>query len=207
MDDRFGEWLRDAMADIDDGVLKRRWGGVESLAGSLEDTQVLDLLLYSTGCGTHNVETLQKVRTAFWEHDNAFRMEGNDLELRRLCGTVVIHVLHGDSEHKVDLALACVCLHFDGSHHDFGWTVLLEEAEKILQGLSADVRAGDVMERVTRRTIVPTKVLSRIKELIDEGHDQIPISDLNNILSQLGTRIEPDWQGLSGYPWCHVDIE
>ena len=32
MDERFGEWLRDAMADIDDELLKRRWAGVESLA-------------------------------------------------------------------------------------------------------------------------------------------------------------------------------
>ena len=112
MDERFGDWMRDALADIDDDILKRRWVGVEALGAKLEDEEVLDLLLYSTGCGTHDDATLQKVRSTFWEHDNAFRMEGNDLELRRLCGAILIHVLHGKSERRLDAALACICLHF-----------------------------------------------------------------------------------------------
>ena len=36
MDERFGEWMRDALADIDDTVLTRRWGAVERLAGELK---------------------------------------------------------------------------------------------------------------------------------------------------------------------------
>ncbi len=52
MDERFGEWMRDALADIDDTVLTRRWGAVERLAGELKEKEILDLLLYSADPGT-----------------------------------------------------------------------------------------------------------------------------------------------------------
>ena len=77
------------MADIDDELLKRRWAAVESLADDLECAGVLDLLLCSTNCGVQNADAIEKVRRTFWEHDNAFRMTGNDLEIRRLCGAIV----------------------------------------------------------------------------------------------------------------------
>lgn len=184
MDKRFGDWMRDALADIDDGVLKRRWGGVEALAGKLKQDEVLELVLYSSGCGTQDDATLQKVRRIFWEHDNAFRMEGNDLELRRLCGTIVIHVLHGKSDRRLNAALTCICLQFGGSLDENTWPALLEEAETTIQDMSAGVRSNDMLNQNAGRNILPSKVLGRMKELIDEGHDHIPLQDLNSLVSQ-----------------------
>ena len=184
MDERFGDWMRDALADIDEDVLKRRWVGVEALAGSLEGEEVLDLLLYSTGCGTHNDATLEKVRRSFWECDNAFRMQGNDLELRRLCGAVLIHVLQKESEHQVNAALACICVQFGGSLDEYGWSVLLQEAETTLQDLSAKVRSNDMIERNVARTVLSSKASARVKQLKDERYEYMPIDDLSQILSQ-----------------------
>ena len=201
MDEKFGDWMRDALADIDDSVLKRRWSGVEALAGSLKDDDVLDLVLYSTGCEMHDDASLQKVRSTFWEHDNAFRMEGNELELRRLCGAVLIHILHREPARRLDVALASICVHFGGSLDEHGWPVLLQEAEKTVQHLSAGVRSSDVIGRNPGRTALPSKVLGRMKELIDEGHDQIPIADLNVLLSQFAKTINQlgrDHSELSG---------
>ena len=182
MDERFGDWLRDVMADLDDGRLKRRWSGVESLASSLKSSEFFHLLLYATNCQTNHEETLAKVRTAFWEHDNAFRMEGNDLELRRLCGTVVIHYMC--NEERMDLSLACECLHFAASGQDFGWTPMLEEAQRTLQYLSARVRSEDINKIESSGTMVPRRLLTGVKELLDQGHDHVPLSDLHDVLSQ-----------------------
>ena len=186
MDERFGEWLRDALADVDDAVLKRRWDGVESLASELQVDEIMDLLVYSAICRIDNSETLQRARSAFWQHDNAFRMQGNDLELRRLCGAVVIHVLRGESAHAMAVALACVCLHFGGVHDDRGLVVMSREAEKILQGLSANARAGDCMKDIGQRAIVPSRVTAKFKELTEEGYDTVPIGSHQEMMTQFG---------------------
>ena len=190
MDERFGEWLRDAMADIDDELLKRRWAGVESLADDLERSEILDLLLRSTNCRIQNEDTIEKVRRAFWEHDKAFRMTGNDLEVRRLCGAIVVRVLNSDSDGKLAIALACACLNFGGSYRDFGLSAMSEEAEGTLQGLSAAIRSKDAMtKKFPARVMVPSKILASVKQLIEDGHDHVPIRELNDVLTQLGRGI------------------
>lgn len=184
MDERFGEWLRDALADVDDDLLKRRWSGVETLVESLDVREIMDLVLYGTACRKYNGETIRKVRLAFWEHDNAFRMEGNDLELQRLCGAVVTRVLHGDSEHRMDIALACSCLKFGGTYDGFGSPAMSEEADKILQGLSVTTRSQDNLKKIAQRVIAPVRLLANVKQLIDQGHETIPITELSEILSE-----------------------
>ena len=186
VDDRFGEWLRDALADMDDNVLKRRWAGVESLARDLDYWEIMDLILYCTHCRKHRNETILKVKQTFWEQDSAFKMDGNDLELRRLSGAIVIHVLCGESRHQMDIALACVCLSFGGLHNDIGLSAMVEEAEKVLQDLSVSIRTKGTVQKVTRQVIAPSKVLAKLKEMIEEGQEQVPIDDLQEIFLQYG---------------------
>ena len=185
MDERFGEWLRDALADVDDDILKRRWSAVESLANDLDESEILDLVLYTTTCPPKSDESIQKARKAFWEYDNAFRMEGNDLELRRLCGAIVIHSLSSTgSPQRMRTALACVCLHIGSSQHDFGWGALREEAEEVLGRLAVGVRSGDAKQGTLLNTTPQNKILARLRKLIDDGHDQVPIHDLHQFLTQ-----------------------
>ena len=185
MDERFGEWLRDALADIDEDILKRRWSAVASLASDCDESEILDLLLYTTACPPQNEESIQKARKVFWELDNAFRMERNDLELRRLCGAVVIHSLSiADSPQRMRTALACVCLHLGTAQHDFGWSPLYEEAEGVLRDLAAEVRSGDAKQGTPPNTVLQSKTLARLKKMINEGHEQVPINDLHGILTQ-----------------------
>ena len=190
MDERFGEWLRDAMADIDDDLLKRRWAAVESLAEDLESAEVFDLVLRSTNCGVQDADTIKKVRNTFWKHDSAFRMTGNDLEIRRLCGSTVIRVLNTDSDENLAIALACACLHFGGSYSDFGLSAMSDEAESTLQKLSAAVRSKHAMEkRFPARVMVPSKTLAEVKQLSEDGHDHVPIQELYDVLTQFGKGI------------------
>ena len=186
VDDRFGEWLRDALADMDDDVLIRRWAGVESLASDLDYWEIMDLILYCTQCRKHRNETILKVKQAFWKHDRAFKMNENDLELRRLSGAIVIHVLCGKSTHQMDIALACVCLSFGGLHNDIGLPAMVEEAEKVLQDLSVRIRTKGPVQKVTQRVITPSKFLTKLKEMMEQGEVQVPIDDLHEIFSQYG---------------------
>ena len=185
MDERFGEWLRDTLADVDDDILKRRWSAVESLASDLDEFAILDLLLHTTICPPQNGESIQKARKAFWEHDNAFRMEGNELELHRLCGAVVIHSLSiADSPQRMRTALACVCLHLGAPQHGFGWPAMCEEAEGVLRSLAISVRSSDANHRTPPDIIPQNKTLARFKKLINDGNDQLPINDLHEFLTQ-----------------------
>ena len=197
MDERFGDWIRDTLADIDDEVLKRRWGAVESLADSLGDEEILDLLLYSTNCRTYDEPTLQKVRSTFWKHDSAFRMQGNDLELQRLCGAVLIHALHKEPQRRLNAALACICVHFGGVIGKSGWPVLLQEAETVLQSLSASVRPSDTIKYASRRNPISSKALNRLKQLRNEQHDYVPIDDLEALLVQFTKAINQLWSDQS----------
>ena len=186
MDERFGEWLRDALADIDDSVLKLRWGGVATLAEELNTDQIMDLLLYCANCNRYSAETLAKVRRTFWEHDSAFRMENNDVELRRLCGSVAMHVLGQESHDKLSIALATVCLHFGGLQEDTGLVALPIEAERVLKELSIGIRSSEAEQESRHRVITPSKALTTIKELIEQGNDHLPLTELEKILTQYG---------------------
>ena len=178
MDERFGTWLRDAMADIDEDMLKKRWSAVESLSSELNDSEILGLILYCAIGRTHSTETLQKVKSAFWTHDNAFKMEGNDLELRRLCGAVVIHMLADEPERELDFALTIACLHFGGLGNDFGLPAMADEAEKILQRLAVDTCSSDATSEIPKRTITTDKFLEKISEKIEEEQRQLDVLDL-----------------------------
>ena len=117
-------------------------------------------------------------------------MTGNDLELRRLCGAIVIRVLNSDSDGKLAIALACACLNFGGSYSGFGLSAMSDEAECTLQGLSAAIRSKHAMEkRFAGRVMVPSKILARVKQLIEDGDDQVPIQELIDILTEFGRGI------------------
>ena len=185
MDERFGEWLRDALADVDDDILKKRWSAVESLASDLDESEILDLLLYTTTCPPQNEESIQRARKAFWELDKAFQMKGNDLEMRRLCGAVVTHSLSvADPPQRMRISLACVCLHLGAPQHDFGWSPLYEEAAGVLRHLAVRVRSGETEEDTPLNTAPQNKILARLKKMITEGHEQVPMNDLHGFLTQ-----------------------
>lgn len=186
MDERFGSWLRDAMADIDEDILKKRWSAIESLSSDLEHSEILDLILFCANGRMRDANTLAKVRRAFWTHDNAFNMENNGLELKRLCGAVVIHVLSGPSEHKMDFSMVIACLHFGGLHPDFGLPAMAVEAEEILQKLSSNIRSAAAVTGTAKRVINPAKVLEPFKQKVAANQWQQAIPDLEPVFAAYG---------------------
>ena len=186
MDERFGEWLRDALADVDDDLLKRRWSGVEALGEELGASEIMELILYCTNGVTSDSDTIKKARRVFWEHDNAFRMGDNDFELQRLSGSVVIHALERESATKMNFALASVCLYFGGCHSKFGFPALAEEAEKTLQKLSVSIRSEFPTDTMAHRVIWSNKITAKIKQRIEEGQAHLPIADVQDIYAQYG---------------------
>ena len=65
-----------------------------------------------------------------------------------------------------------------------------DEAECTLQALSAAIRSKQAMEkRIAARVMVPSKTLARVKQLSEEGHDHVPIQELQDVLTQFGRGI------------------
>lgn len=46
MDNRFGTWIKPAMADVDEDRLSKRWTAVETLLGELGNGEIWDLIVF-----------------------------------------------------------------------------------------------------------------------------------------------------------------
>ena len=122
MDNRFGTWIKPAMADVDEDRLSKRWTAVETLLGELGHGEIWDLIVFCGQVGRFDEGTLTKVRKAFWTADNTFQMSGNDVELRLLAGAIVAIALGKTHEDQINHALAVACLSFGGMHTGFETT-------------------------------------------------------------------------------------
>ncbi|MCG7873096.1 MAG: hypothetical protein JAZ11_13435 [Candidatus Thiodiazotropha lotti] len=189
MDERFGSWLRDTMADIDEDILKKRWSAVESLASDLDLEEMMDVVLFCANNRMRHTDTLDKVKRAFWAHDNAFDMKGSHHELRRLCGAIAIHMLKENKANKMGLSLASTCLYFGGLHTEFGLLDMALVAEETLQHLSTDLRSSATISNSPKRLILPSKIIETFKAKHDAGQWQESISDLDQIFMEYGKTI------------------
>lgn len=183
MDERFGSWIRDALADVDEEILRRRWSAVEVLVKSLEHSDIMALVSFCAIGRVRQADTLSKVKREFWNHDNAFNMEANGLELRRLCAAIVMHSL-SVSEHKMDFALATSCLYFAGLAPEFALPAMATEAEKALQALSKQIRPASPVAGTTRRAISPAKVLESFKESVAGNQWAQAVGKLEDVLGE-----------------------
>ena len=182
MDNRFGTWLRPAMADIDDGRLKRYWTAVEELSKQLEHSDIRKLIRFSAQVGKIDEDTLSKVRNTFFENDNAFLMTGNDFELRLLSSVIVIKMLL-DKTDQLDHALAVACLDCCGAHSCFELHSLVEEANRSLNTMSHELRPKTPLPNLGNEKINAKSVLKPLKAKAAKGTPQVEISDLEPILT------------------------
>lgn len=186
MDERFGTWLRPAMADIDEDRLTKRWAAVEKLSTELEHREIRDLIRFSAQVGTVDESTISKVRQSFWEQDKTFEMTNNDVELRLLASSTVIRILRNESSDQLDHALAVACLDFCGAHSGFELPALVEEANRALNSMSQAMRPANTLAKPQKRAVSAAAAMKQFKERIDAGQTQVMFPDLEAVLTDYG---------------------
>lgn len=115
MHDDFADWYRltttGSDAHVQPDLLDRRWHGVEAAVKALKAGDELDLVRLLTGRSVIGKGFLDTFRGAFKSADSSFSMHGNDLELRVLAGSSLVHLTEEESATvRADrAALALVC--------------------------------------------------------------------------------------------------
>ncbi len=169
MDQRFGTWMRTANIEVDSEYLSSRWAGVEALLADAPLRDVLRLVLVALKDGRQTEEGEKIARQAFWEHDHAFEMEGNDLELQTLCCVVAIKAVEANDSLSIDVALAILCLNLSGHYEAFPLLDVHPIAETLLQTKSLALRSNSSFQQLSVKSIGMAKALEEAKTAVTAG--------------------------------------
>jgi len=143
MDTKFGEWYRTAHIEPDDKLLKMRWKGVETFSTNLTPSRLLDLARLFHTRPPRDTNFQKEFRTSFFQADNAFKMQGNDLELAVLAGATLACVLNGKDSALSDVAaFATVCPCLQGKARTATIPDVQNRARNYLVSRSGSLRAS-----------------------------------------------------------------
>lgn len=153
MREDFGEMYRNASAEADDELLKRRWEGVTSASAKFRVPDFFDAVRFFFGRKTKDSEFDHRFRQFFHSVDSAFPMSRNDLEVRVLAGVLLRNVMGdpGSRPHKMaePIALAIVCADARGLAPSPPVPNLIEEASRRIVQISQEKRSFGGTERLT----------------------------------------------------------
>src|SRR6266545_8146972 len=94
-------------ADPTQDRLARRWQGVVAATDPKKrPVELLDTVRIAFGAKPRNPQAMEAFRQAFKGADDAFRMTGNELEVRVLAEAALLNVLDSDSSDSDVVALA-----------------------------------------------------------------------------------------------------
>lgn len=154
MDIQFGEWYRTAHIKPDDQLLKMRWKGVETFSTNLTPSRLLDLARLFHTRPPRDTNFQKEFRTPFFQADNAFKMQGNDLELAVLAGATLACVFNGKDSALSDVAaFATVCPCLQGKARTATIPDVQNRARNHLVSRSGSLRASAGKKR--KRISVP----------------------------------------------------
>jgi hypothetical protein len=108
----FADWYRSAAVSPPEGLLQKRWAGVEDLAKRPEADLIIGLARLFVLNKTDEAIVPIGMRDAFRAHDETFQSKGNLQELRVLAGAVLRQVIEEKQEEAATtaaLALCCGC--------------------------------------------------------------------------------------------------
>jgi hypothetical protein len=115
MNSNFADWYRAATVDPYQVPLNERWAGVDAVTKALTESAALDLVRLAFGL----TKLKSGYETSFREHfkaaDPAFPMRQNDLEIQILACSTILNSLGSAHQHALILAMATLCMHFDGN--------------------------------------------------------------------------------------------
>ncbi len=95
----FAEWYRVAGIDPRGDDLPKRWAGIETLTGTMDTTNAVDLARLFLGSTSGSAQFKDQLASRFQNADPAFPMRNNDLELRVLAGAAIAQYVETQSTH------------------------------------------------------------------------------------------------------------
>src|SRR5947209_5953305 len=105
----FGDWYRSAAVTPSEGLLDKRWKGIEDLAKEPTPDQLLNLAKLFVLPNPTESSVPVGFRESFRAHDDFFPSKGELQEIRVLAGIVIRVVIERDHPLAALAALALVC--------------------------------------------------------------------------------------------------
>jgi hypothetical protein len=105
----FADWYRSAALTPPEGLLDKRWAGVEDVVNKSDATMLLSLAKLFTLPIAKESSVPDGLREAFWAHDNTFQLRDNLQELRVLAGAILRVVVERRKAASPLAALAIAC--------------------------------------------------------------------------------------------------
>jgi hypothetical protein len=141
---QFGDWYRPAAVTPAEGVLDKRWKGVEEIAKQPDPNQLLDLARLFVMPNAPESSVPVGFRESLHAHDDFFPLKGGLQELRVLAGIVIRLVIEGAHPLAPLAALALVCGSFgareallpDREHLDFAQRFLVKYSRRTRESTS-----------------------------------------------------------------------
>lgn len=142
MHPNFADWYRLVSIDPQQVSLDLRWKGVKALAQEVDKWAALDVVRQMFGKQPKAADFDATFRAPFKNLDSSFAMRSNNLEMEVLAGATVAHLLVDlDDTGVADaVALAIVCVDFDGLREKPNLSEIIEIAREHLHRRSNDSR-------------------------------------------------------------------
>lgn len=137
----FADWYRSAGVSPPEGMLQRRWDGVEELAQKTEVDLIIGLIRLFVLPSSKETMVPSGMRDAFRAHDEAFESKGNLQELRVLAGAVLRHIVEQKNPSSTLAALGLVCACFATRLATVPERDHIDAAERLLVAEGRELRA------------------------------------------------------------------
>jgi len=105
----FADWYRSAALTPPEGLLDKRWAGVEEVAQRADASMILSLAKLFALPNARESNVPEGLREAFHTYDDAFQYRDNLQELRVLAGAILHLIIERDGALSPAAALALVC--------------------------------------------------------------------------------------------------
>lgn len=159
----FSDWYRSAGLKPDEGLLNKRWLGLENCVKSLNAEQLINYASIFVTPPKANTEFLAGFAEEFRKHDNTFALKDNLQELRVLAGAILRLVIEENHRFATLAALTLECGSFGPRAKALPEADHLISAKKLL-----------IIKAQELRTNPGTPKLSTIKLNAEEYEKRIP---------------------------------
>jgi hypothetical protein len=172
-DQRFADWYRSAALTPPEGLLEKRWGGVQSAIKKPKAAFVIDLAKLFTIANVSESAVPAGFRDSFRSVDEAFPSKDNLQEMRVLAGAVLRMIIEERHSLAPLAALALVCGSFGPREATLPEREHFEIAERFLIEYSTDFRRSGPLSVIK----IPNLSKERFTELLQPNvftQNQLP---------------------------------
>ena len=185
MHTHFADWYRAAHLEPKSDEIPKRWAGVEAFAKKLDTTKAMDTVRVFFGLPPSAITSLDAMRVTFQGADPAFPMRDNDLELRVLAGSTIVHCLSSNVNMLTSaVALATTSGAWQGLRRDVLIPDVWSSATQFLFDTAVRLRVVSPLD-VTTTLPKNEDLLTEIKANFTADALAHPLQKLNNSTTSL----------------------